>query len=119
MGNPHCVIFTDDAAVIDLPLVGPGIEKHALFPKKINVEFVQVLDEENIRMRVWERGAGVTLACGTGACAAVTASVLNQKTKRQVTVHLDGGKLLVEWSDNNHIFMTGPAIEVFRGEYRL
>ncbi|SHI38874.1 diaminopimelate epimerase [Propionispora hippei] len=118
MGNPHCVIFTDDAAGIDLPLVGPGLEKHELFPKKINVEFVQVLNAENIRMRVWERGAGITLACGTGACAAVAASVLNQKTKRQVTVHLDGGKLFVEWGDNNHIFMTGPAIEVFRGEYR-
>lgn len=117
VGNPHCVIFVDDVAAIDLPVIGPKIENHPLFPKKTNVEFVQVLDRRKLRMRVWERGAGITMACGTGASSVLVAAVLNGKTDRQATIVLDGGELLVEWGQDNHVYMTGPAIEVFRGEY--
>lgn len=117
MGNPHCVIFVDDITAVDLSAVGPVIETHSLFPRKTNVEFVQVLSSNKVRMRVWERGAGITLACGTGASATLVASVLNKKTDRAVTVELDGGDLFVEWRDDNHIYMSGPAIEVFRGSY--
>jgi diaminopimelate epimerase len=117
MGNPHCVIFVDDITAVDLSAIGPGIETHSLFPRKTNVEFVQVLSSDKVRMRVWERGAGVTLACGTGASATLVASVLNGKTDRAITVNLDGGDLFVEWRDDNHIYMSGPAIEVFRGSY--
>lgn len=117
MGNPHCVIFVDDIAAVDLSAIGPVIETHSLFPRKTNVEFVQVLSSDKVRMRVWERGAGITLACGTGASATLVASVLNGKTDRAITVELDGGDLFVEWRDDNHIYMSGPAIEVFRGSY--
>jgi diaminopimelate epimerase len=117
MGNPHCVIFVDDITAVDLSAIGPVIETHSLFPRKTNVEFVQVLSSDKVRMRVWERGAGVTLACGTGASATLVASVLNGKTDRAITVNLDGGDLFVEWRDDNHIYMSGPAIEVFRGSY--
>ena len=119
MGNPHCVIFTDAVEELDLAEFGRPIEVHPAFPRKTNVEFVQVLDRQNLRMRVWERGAGVTLACGTGTCATVVAAVLNDKTDRKVRVRLDGGELLIEWRDDNHVYMTGPAVEVFRGEYLL
>jgi len=117
MGNPHCVIFVDDIGTIDLPVVGPKIETHPIFPRKTNVEFVQVLGVDRLRMRVWERGAGITLACGTGASASLVAAVLNGKTKRRATVELDGGNLVIEWSENNHVYMSGPAVEVFRGEF--
>ena len=117
MGNPHCVIFTEEVDSLDLPASGKPIEEHPLFPRKTNVEFVQVMDRRNLRMRVWERGAGVTLACGTGTCASVVAAVLNNKTDRKVKVRLDGGELFVEWREDNHVAMTGPAVEVFRGEY--
>lgn len=117
VGNPHCVIFVDDVNAIDLSVIGPKIENHPWFPKKTNVEFVQVLDRHKLRMRVWERGAGITMACGTGASSVLVAAVLNGKTDRQATIVLDGGELLVEWSQDNHVYMTGPAIEVFRGEY--
>lgn len=117
MGNPHCVIFVDDITAVDLSAIGPVIETHSIFPRKINVEFVQVLSSDKVRMRVWERGAGITLACGTGASATLVASVLNGKTDRAITVELDGGDLFVEWRDDNHIYMSGPAIEVFRGSY--
>ena len=117
MGNPHCVIFTEEVDSLDLPASGKPIEEHPLFPRKTNVEFVQVMDRRNLRMRVWERGAGVTLACGTGTCASVVAAVLNNKTDRKVKVRLDGGELFVEWREDNHVVMTGPAVEVFRGEY--
>jgi len=116
MGNPHCVIFVEDVERILLAEVGPKIEHHSLFPEKTNVHFVQVLSRSSIRMRVWERGAGITLACGTGACAALVAAVLNGKTERQATVHLPGGALDVEWRADNHVVMTGPATEVFEGE---
>lgn len=117
MGNPHCIIFEDDITAVDLSAIGPVIETHSIFPRKTNVEFVQVLSSDKVRMRVWERGAGITLACGTGASATLVASVLNGKTDRAITVELDGGDLFVEWRDDNHIYMSGPAIEVFRGSY--
>lgn len=116
MGNPHCVIFTDDASAVPLEEVGPLIENHPAFPARTNVEFVQVVNSREIIMRVWERGAGETLACGTGACASAVAAVLNGYTERRVTVHLAGGDLLIEWEDNNHVYMTGPAEFVFTGE---
>lgn len=117
-GNPHCILFVDDMEKIDLPVLGPKIETHPAFPKKTNVEFVQVLNDHEVRMRVWERGAGITLACGTGSCATLVASVLNGKTKRQATVHLDGGDLLIEWADDDHIYMSGPTVEAFHGEWK-
>lgn len=117
MGNPHCIIFVEDYASLDFDRLGPAIEKHPLFPRKTNVEFIQVNSPGEITMKVWERGAGPTLACGTGACASAVASVLNRKTERQVTVHLPGGDLLVEWGDDNHVYMTGPAAYVFKGEW--
>ncbi|WP_338555802.1 diaminopimelate epimerase [Paenibacillus sp. KS-LC4] len=116
MGNPHCVIYVDDAANFDLAAWGPKLETHPMFPRKINVEFVTVNSREHTEMRVWERGAGPTLACGTGACATVVASVLNGYTDRTATVSLKGGDLLIEWNEaDNHVYMTGPAAEVFRG----
>ncbi len=118
MGNPHCVIFVDDAKNFPIEYWGPRIEKSEYFPRKTNVEFVQVLNDHEVIMRVWERGAAVTLACGTGACATTTACVLNGKTGRDVLLHLDGGDLQVRWDEaSNHLFMTGPATEVFHGEY--
>lgn len=117
MGNPHCIIFVDDVAKFDLSLIGPIIETHPAFPKKTNVEFVQVINKQRIRMRVWERGAGITMACGTGACATLVAAVLNNKTERKAIVEVDGGELSIEWGSDNHVYMSGPAIEVFRGQY--
>jgi diaminopimelate epimerase len=117
MGNPHCVIFTDDADKAPLAAAGPLIETHQMFPYKTNVEFLEVIDDSTVKMRVWERGAGITAACGTGACAALVACVLNRYTKREAVLKLDGGDLMIKWHDNNHVFMTGPAEEVFRGTY--
>lgn len=118
MGNPHCVIFlpqlSDDQVLLD----GPLLEQHPLFPRRINVEFIQVNSRDQITMRVWERGSGETMACGTGACAATVAAVLNNLTDRQVTVRLPGGELLINWDAiTNHVWMTGPAVTVFRGEW--
>ncbi|MDU2066529.1 MAG: diaminopimelate epimerase [Sporomusaceae bacterium] len=117
MGNPHCVIFVDDMATVDLTKVGPVIETHPYFPRKTNVEFVEVLGPKEMRMRVWERGAGITLACGTGTSATLVAAVLTGRTEREVLVHLDGGDLTVEWRADNHIYMSGPAVEVYSGVY--
>lgn len=117
MGNPHCVIFVDDYSTLDFERFGPAIEKHSLFPRKTNVEFIQVNSPRELTMKVWERGAGPTLACGTGACASTVAAVLNQKTERAVTVHLPGGDLLIEWGPDNHVYMTGPAAYAFKGEW--
>ncbi|RJX41015.1 diaminopimelate epimerase [Paenibacillus pinisoli] len=116
MGNPHCVIYVDDAVGFDLETWGPKLETHPMFPRKINVEFATVNSRTQADMRVWERGAGPTLACGTGACATLVASVLTGATDRTATISLKGGDLLIEWNENdNHVYMTGPAAEVFRG----
>jgi len=116
MGNPHCVIYVDDAVNFDLAAWGPKLEVHPLFPRKTNVEFVTVTNREHTDMRVWERGAGPTLACGTGACATLVSSVLNGLTDRKATVSLKGGDLFIEWDEaDNHVYMTGPAEEVFKG----
>jgi diaminopimelate epimerase len=119
MGNPHAVIFVDDVADFPVSFYGPMIENHELFPNRINVEFVQVISGSEIRVRVWERGAGETMACGTGACASAVASSIKALTGRETTVHLDGGDLKIEWSQDNHVFMTGPAMEVFEGDINL
>jgi len=115
MGNPHAVIFVDDTDGFDVKKYGPAIETHELFPKRTNVEFIQTIGPERLKMRVWERGAGETMACGTGACAAAVAASLNGLTGKKVTVGLIGGELSVEWAGNNHVYMTGPAEEVFEG----
>ena len=118
MGNPHAVIFVEDADQFDVHTVGPVIENYPLFPRKTNVEFVTVKDRENLRMRVWERGAGETMACGTGACATAVAAILNGRTDRAVMIHLLGGDLFIEWNESDgHVMMTGPAREVFSGEW--
>jgi diaminopimelate epimerase len=114
MGNPHCVIFVDDVKDFSVESIGPKIETHPLFPKKTNVEFAQVLNRNEVSVRVWERGCGETLACGTGACATVTAGKLLNKLDEEVTVHLLGGDLLVEYGD--HLYMTGPAQRIFKGK---
>ena len=117
MGNPHCVIFVEDIAKLPICEVGPVFEAHEKFPRKTNTEFVEVRDRTHLRMRVWERGAAITLACGTGSCATLTAAVLNGRSERRAEIELDGGRLVVEWAENNHIYMTGPAEQVFSGMY--
>ena len=120
MGNPHCVTFIDDVASIDLATIGPQCEHHPAFPARVNTEFVQVIDRETLKMRVWERGAGATLACGTGACAVAVAGVLTGRAERHCTVQLPGGDLDIHWrQDDNRIIMTGPATKVFTGEAKL
>lgn len=116
LGNPHCLLFVERLDSSLVSKVGPQIENHPLFPQRTNVEFVQVLNKEEIELRVWERGVGETLACGSGACAAVVGCVLSDKTERKVKVRLRGGDLLVEWRDNDHLYLTGEAREVFEGE---
>ena len=117
MGNPHAVLFVDDADGFDVHGVGAVIENYPLFPRKTNVEFVTVEDREHLRMRVWERGAGETLACGTGACASLVAAVLNGLSERKATLRLNGGLLTVEWDpETSHVFQEGPAEFVFDGE---
>lgn len=119
MGNPHCVIFVDDVENFPVEKIGPQIERHDLFPEKTNVEFIQLAGEDRIKMRVWERGCGETLACGSGACAATVASILNGYIKKHAQVILAKGSLDVEWADNSHVYMTGPACIVAEGEYFL
>jgi diaminopimelate epimerase len=116
MGNPHCVSFVENVDEFPLREVGPLVERHKAFPRRTNVEFVQVLNSGEVKMRVWERGASETLACGTGACATAVASILNQKTGNDVLVHLAGGDLRIQWDGKGSVFMTGPAEEVFNGE---
>ncbi len=117
MGNPHCITFVEDVAAIPLESLGPQFEHHSSFPKRINVEFIQVVRPDYLKMRVWERGAGMTLACGTGACAALVAGVVNGRCDRAATVELPGGNLQIQWSaSDNHVYMTGPATKVFTGE---
>lgn len=120
MGNPHAVVFVDDVQNFPLEQIGPKFENHERFPKRVNAEFVKVLDQETVEMRVWERGTGETLACGTGACATVVACILNGLTKDTVTVKLLGGTLQVQWDKaENRVYMTGPATTVFEGEVEI
>ncbi|HEX2946151.1 MAG TPA: diaminopimelate epimerase [Clostridia bacterium] len=116
MGNPHAVSYVDQVDSFPLEIYGPLMEVNELYPRKVNSEFVEILDRKTLKMRVWERGAGETLACGTGACAVAVASILNGLSERNVTVKLLGGDLMIEWSEkDNHVYMTGPAVTVFDG----
>ncbi len=120
MGNPHTVIFIEDTDNFPVAKYGPFIQNNDLFPNRTNVEFVQIINENEVKQRTWERGAGETLACGTGSCATVVAGNLSRKLGRKVTVHLTGGDLQIEWDEKtNHVFMTGPAVEVFEGVWKL
>lgn len=119
MGNPHCVIFVDDVENFQVEKYGPLIENHDLFPRRTNVEFVQIISRTEVRQRTWERGAGETLACGTGASAVCVAGALNGLTEKRILNHLSGGDLELEWADDGHLYMTGPATEVFSGEIDL
>ena len=119
VGNPHCVVFVDDVGRVNLQSIGPEFEHHSVFPNRINTEFVQVLDRNNIRMRAWERGSGETMACGTGATASVVAAVLNGLTYDTVMLHLKYGDLFIEWRKHHELYMTGGAETVFSGEYKL
>jgi len=116
MGNPHCITFVDNADAIDLAVLGPKFEHHTVFPQRTNTEFIEVMSRDYLKMRVWERGAGATLACGTGACASLVAGVLTERCDRTATVELLGGPLRIEWSEtDNRVYMTGPAEKVFAG----
>jgi diaminopimelate epimerase len=118
MGNPHAVFYCRDAARVPLAVVGPKVEHNPLFPRRVNVHYVQVQSPTEVTMRTWERGSGITLACGTGACAVAVAGVLTGRSGREITAHLPGGDLLLHWSEaDNHVHMTGPAVEVFTGEW--
>ena len=120
MGNPHAITEVEDTEKFDVEKYGKVLEVDKVFPNKTNVEFIQIVDKNHVKMRVWERGAGETLACGTGACATAVACYLNGKTDRNVEVELLGGKLFIEWNEeNNHIFMTGPAVTVFEGVLKI
>ena len=117
MGNPHAVVYIDDVKGLDIEMVGPKFENHERFPRRVNTEFVRVIDRNTVEMRVWERGSGETLACGTGACAVAVASILNGHTENKVTVKLLGGDLFIEWDRKaNRVYMTGPAEVSFDGE---
>jgi diaminopimelate epimerase len=118
MGNPHAVFFCNDVSSIELEKLGPAVENHKLFPNRVNVHFVEVIGRNEIKMRTWERGSGITLACGTGACACCAASVLTDRCGRNCTAHLPGGNLNLNWCEkDNCIYMTGPAVEVFEGTW--
>ncbi len=120
MGNPHCVFFVDDIDAIDMISIGRQFETHPLFPERTNVEFVQVLKRNHVRMRVWERGAGITLACGSGACAVAVAGVRRGLTERQVVISMDGGDLNLEWRESDsHVIMSGPVAYVFQGRLEI
>ena len=117
MGNPHCVFFVPDAEAVDIAALGPVLEHHSLFPERANIGVAQVIDRKTIRLRVWERGAGLTLACGTGACAAAVAAMRRELTGRTVEMRLDGGVLRIEWRADDHVMMTGPAAISFSGSF--
>lgn len=120
MGNPHAVLFMDDVDSLDLEKIGPKFEFHKRFPDRTNTEFVKVIDRARVKMRVWERGSGETLACGTGACAVAVASILAGYTDDEIEVELLGGTLRIKWDrEKNRVYMTGPAVEVFNGDYEL
>ncbi len=120
MGNPHAVTFVDDVSELPLHIYGPQLENNSLFPKRTNAEFIQIISRDRIKMRVWERGSGETMACGTGACASVVAAIINGLCDRRVTVMLPGGELLIEWNEaDGHVYKTGPAVKVFDGEIEI
>ena len=120
MGNPHFVIFTADAEAVDIARLGSVLEENPLFPERCNIEFASLLDKNRIRVRVWERGSGITLACGTGACATAVAAHLTGRAGRKNTIEMDGGTLDIEWNaTDNHVYMTGPAKIVFEGEIEM
>lgn len=119
MGNPHFVVPMPDIANLDLPQIGPDFEHHAMFPERVNTEFIEVVSRQKVRMRVWERGSGETLACGTGACAVLAACVLNNYTDKKACIELRGGELIIEWADDGIVYMTGSARECFSGEIEL
>ncbi len=119
LGNPHCVVFLPSVADLPLEDLGPRFEHHPAFPQRVNTEFCRVVDRRRLEMRVWERGSGETLACGTGASAAAVAAHLNGLTERQVTIRLRGGTLLLDWGADGHVYLTGPAVEVFSGTWPL
>ncbi len=118
MGNPHAVVFVDEVDTFPVERIGPHLENHPVFPRRVNAQFVQVLAPDEVKMRTWERGSGITLACGTGACAVCVAGVLTERTSRRILAHLPGGDLDLEWpAADASVFMTGPATEVFHGEW--
>ncbi|MDE5903954.1 MAG: diaminopimelate epimerase [Duncaniella sp.] len=117
MGNPHGVVFVDRIEDVPFETLGPELEKHSMWPDRANIEFLQIISPTEARMRVWERGTGETLACGTGACASAVAAALTGRCGREVTIHLRGGDLNIRWADNGHVMMTGGATEVFEGNY--
>jgi diaminopimelate epimerase len=119
MGNPHCVVFVDDVRRLDLAALGPRFEHHPFFPKRVNTEFVRVVDRRRLEMRVWERGAGETMACGTGACAAAVAAARTGRAERASVVTLPGGELDIAWRPDDHVVMTGDAVEVFDGRIEV
>ena len=120
MGNPHAVVFIYDTDSLDIESIGPHFENHEMFPNRVNTEFVQVVDRSRVKMRVWERGTGETLACGTGCCATAVACILNGKTDDEVTIQVLGGEIIVKWDrENNLVYMTGPAKVTFDGEMEL
>jgi diaminopimelate epimerase len=119
MGNPHCVVFVDDVAALPLAEIGPRFEHHPFFPKRVNTEFVRIASPERLEMRVWERGAAETMACGTGACAAAIAAARTGRAARQAVVSLPGGELEIEWRADDHVVMTGDAVEVFEGRIEV
>jgi diaminopimelate epimerase len=120
MGNPHCVVFVENVDDLKLEEIGPLFENHPIFPDRVNTEFVQILDKIELKMRVWERGSGETLACGTGACAVACAAAWNRVTERNVKIHLKGGDLLIRWDEQTgEIFMEGPAEFVFDGTVEI
>ncbi|MBI2252202.1 MAG: diaminopimelate epimerase [Armatimonadetes bacterium] len=119
MGNPHCVIFKENLEEVMLEELGPLIENHPIFPERVNIEFIKVLNPDHLVMLVWERGVGPTLACGTGACAGLVAGVLNKKCNREVVIDLTGGTLKVSWRENNHLYLKGRVKKVFEGKYLI
>jgi diaminopimelate epimerase len=117
IGNPHAVIFTDNVDAVPLERIGPVMENHKAFPRRANVHWVQIISPTEVKMRTWERGSGITLACGTGASAVCVAGAITNKTQRKLLIHLPGGDLHIDWRDDNNVYMTGPATEVFTGEW--
>ena len=119
MGNPHCIVYVDNVDDFPIETIGPLFENNPVFPERVNTEFVKVIDRDTLQMRVWERGSGITQACGTGACATAVASVFTDRCGRKSSIVMDGGTLEIEWAGDNHIYMTGPATKVFDGKIEI